>query len=84
MGLLYQTFCILDVMPPDEYMDHVNNSVFTNAAVQKALTGTYFISKLPRYEKYRLYITYDDKKKYHPEYDGFKYNGRFFFPVFPF
>ena len=73
-----------DVMPPDEHVDHVNNSAYTNAAVQLSLYAADYASQLlhpdqsPQYQQYtkHMYIPYDSNLQYHPEYDGFVFKGR--------
>ena len=71
-------------MPPDEHVDHVNNSAYTNAAVQLSLhAADYALSMLDNNEEHKyqhyaqqMYIPYDGGKKYHPEFDGFSYVGK--------
>ncbi|XP_071492850.1 protein-glucosylgalactosylhydroxylysine glucosidase-like [Diadema antillarum] len=72
-------YTINDVMPPDEYHQSVNNSVYTNVIAQISL-------RLPAYAASminktvpdnwtqiaeQLYIPYDKNREYHPEYEGY-------------
>ena len=74
-------YWITDVIPPDEYADHVNNSVYTNAAAQISLNVAImaleiFGKKVPaeyREVAAKIRIPFDATLRVHPEYDG--YNG---------
>ncbi|XP_061174432.1 protein-glucosylgalactosylhydroxylysine glucosidase-like [Saccostrea echinata] len=73
---------IHDVMPPDEWHQQVNNSAFTNAVAKLSLLLPEFVCNLtntkpdPRFKAIadRLYIPYDRKIDYHPEFDGYTTN----------
>ena len=68
------------VMPPDEYVENVSNSAFTNMIAARSLQ---FAAKLAHmcqmpkraynysYYAKRVYIPFDAKVGYHPEYDGY-------------
>ena len=66
-------------MPPDEYHDEVDNSVYTNHLARLSLLAADKASILcgqPNH-KYKhvadkLCIPFDSVKNYHPEYDGYK------------
>ncbi|KAJ4458271.1 putative Endoribonuclease Dicer [Paratrimastix pyriformis] len=62
------------VIPPDEYVENVNNSAYTNAAMQAA----HLVGEKPAPEwttiADNIYIPYDPTTMVHPEYDG--YDGR--------
>ncbi|XP_074653505.1 protein-glucosylgalactosylhydroxylysine glucosidase-like [Tubulanus polymorphus] len=78
---------ILDVMPPDEHHNHVDNSAYTNVVAQISLENPYAltvaagISKLNNdyhrawlnYAK-QMYVPFDEEEQYHPEFDGYKMN----------
>ena len=74
-------YWINDVIPPDEYADHVNNSVYTNAAAQISLNVATMALKAFGREPPSQYmevankirIPFDTTLRIHPEYDG--YNG---------
>ena len=73
---------LLNVIPPDEYADHVNNSAYTNsvaiyslqyAAAAAALLGEPPSSYAPWIDAAsRIVIPFDSVNQYHPEYDGYK------------
>ena len=75
-------YWITDVIPPDEYADHVNNSVYTNWAVAMAFEADAYLSVLLNKDTERanmlravagkLRIPYDQELKIHPEFDGYK------------
>ncbi|KAL8559375.1 hypothetical protein ACOMHN_045095 [Nucella lapillus] len=75
-----KTYEILDVMGPDEYHNHVNNSVYTNViAVQSLRTAQYAAALTehvpdPRWEEVasHMFINVDSEHNYHPEYDGYE------------
>jgi trehalose/maltose hydrolase-like predicted phosphorylase len=72
--------CINDVIPPDEYHDHVNNSVYTNVIAQLSLdlaTRTANMLGQPADPKWadvskRLPILFDPVLNIHPEFEGYK------------
>ncbi|XP_063691266.1 protein-glucosylgalactosylhydroxylysine glucosidase-like [Bolinopsis microptera] len=75
-------FVIDHVMDPDEYHYNVNNSCFTNAAARLnllfAIEAAEKLGKIPdprwetvSQEKQGIKIPFDDKLRYHPEYDGY-------------
>lgn len=72
---------IHDVIPPDEYADHVSDSVFTNAVAMMSLDFAVKASKVlgeqagGKWASIRdtIVILFDEKQKIHPEYRG--YNG---------
>jgi len=72
--------CLTEVMPPDEYAENVNNSVFTNMIATRSLqfaAKVAYMCQLPeRVERYsyyadRIYIPFDFSVGYHPEYSGY-------------
>lgn len=72
-------YWINDVIPPDEYADHVNNSVYTNAAAQISLNVAVMALKAFGEEPPSMYtevankirIPFDSALGIHPEYDGY-------------
>ena len=70
-----------DLIPPDEYADHVNNSAFTNAVAKltlrhavdaAALLGVANASVAAwRDADARLSVPYNASAAWHPEYDGY-------------
>ena len=77
-----QNFVINHVMDPDEYHYKVNNSCFTNAAARVnllfAIEASQKLGKIPdprwvtvSQEKRGIKIPFDEKLRYHPEYDGY-------------
>lgn len=75
-------FVIDQVMDPDEYHYQVNNSCFTNAAARLNLLFAIEAAKKlgknpdPRWnavsqEKQGIKIPFDEKLRYHPEFDGY-------------
>ena len=75
-------FVIDHVMDPDEYHYNVNNSCFTNAAARVnllfAIEAAEKLGKIPdprwetvSQEKQGIKIPFDEKLRYHPEYDGY-------------
>ena len=72
---------LLDVIPPDEYADHVNNSAFTNFGAIQALTYAARVAQLlgkpaSTYAAWvdaaaRIVIPYNATGNWHPEYDGY-------------
>eukprot|EP00708_Paratrimastix_pyriformis_P002178 GAFH01000918.1.p1 GENE.GAFH01000918.1~~GAFH01000918.1.p1 ORF type:complete len:739 (+),score=218.98 GAFH01000918.1:40-2256(+) len=81
MGAACQ-YCVDGVIPPDEYVENVNNSAYTNAAMQVALRwiveAAHLVGEKPAPEwttiADNIYIPYDPTTMVHPEYDG--YDGR--------
>jgi protein-glucosylgalactosylhydroxylysine glucosidase len=71
---------ITDVIPPDEYHDHVNDSVFTNAAaimsLDAATPAAGFLGEKPDPEWERvarsLVVLLDKARGIHPEFEGYK------------
>ena len=72
-------YIINDVMPPDEYQYPVNNSVYTNVVAKINLEfATYLGQRFgkPTPSKWqeiasKMFIPYDEKLRYHPEFEGF-------------
>lgn len=69
-------------MPPDEHAGIVNNSVYTNTIAQMSLTAMEEIfQRVQKSQTYwknyadNVYIPFNSKLKYHPEYDGY-YKGK--------
>ena len=69
-------------MPPDEDCIKVNNSVYTNEVARIALAAPeYAFSLCNKTETHwkefakpeNIYMPFDEKRDYHPEYDGYKY-----------
>ena len=70
-----------DVIPPDEYADHVNNSAFTNAVAKLALRQAAKAAALLGVDAANasawlaadaaLSLPFDAIRDYHPEYDGY-------------
>ncbi|CAD5119191.1 DgyrCDS7828 [Dimorphilus gyrociliatus] len=70
---------ILDVLGPDEYNDHVNNSIYTNEIADLSIRGT--LSALAKagvnitdrwsHVSNKLFKPYDQVRDYHPEYEGY-------------
>ncbi|KAK2866874.1 hypothetical protein Q8A67_024991 [Cirrhinus molitorella] len=75
-----QQYHIKGVIPPDEYVSDVDNSVFTNAVAQRSLQFAIELSNLlghtppPAWQDVadKIKIPFDQELKYHPEYDGYK------------
>jgi trehalose/maltose hydrolase-like predicted phosphorylase len=69
---------ILDIIPPDEYVDHVNDSVYSNFVAIKSLQYVVDISsflniscsKCSTYQQLAndIVILYDEVNGIHPEY----------------
>lgn len=70
---------IIDVIPPDEYVDHVNDSVYTNAAVAKLLNLAAdlveaFGGDAPdawREIASALVLPFDSERRIYKEHDGY-------------
>lgn len=75
---------ILDVLPPDEYADHANDSYYTNVGAAFTLNFTARLAKLlgihdSRFDVYQevasqLRLLYSEKLGVHMEYDNYKIN----------
>lgn len=74
---------VLNVIPPDEYVDHVNNSAFTNAGVYRSLQYAAAVAELlgmspASYEPWldsasRVVIPFNSSGGgWHPEYDTYQ------------
>ena len=69
----------LDVMPPDEWHQKVNNSAYTNAIARLSLLLPKYayglIGRTPdkRYENIgqKMYMPFDQQEQYHPEFEGY-------------
>ncbi|XP_034032237.1 protein-glucosylgalactosylhydroxylysine glucosidase isoform X2 [Thalassophryne amazonica] len=74
-----QSYHILDVIPPDEYHNSVNNSVYTNTVAKLSLQFAEELADLLQYPAPKewqevaahIKIPFDDEAQYHPEYDGY-------------
>ncbi|XP_008943222.1 PREDICTED: acid trehalase-like protein 1, partial [Merops nubicus] len=74
-----QCYHIRGVMPPDEYHQQVDNSVYTNAVAQRSLNFAIDVARdllIPVPEEWvdcarKIKVPFDAEKKYHPEYDGY-------------
>ncbi|XP_067942418.1 protein-glucosylgalactosylhydroxylysine glucosidase-like [Watersipora subatra] len=74
-----QKYGVLGVMPPDEWHYPVNNSAYTNMAAKLAISfpNEQSQSTLPAKSSREeptstdIYIPFDDKLNYHPEFDGY-------------
>lgn len=72
-------YVITDVIPPDEYADHVNNSVYTNFVAVLSLQFATQAAELLGYEAdpayaataSSIYLPFDSVNQIHPEYDGY-------------
>eukprot|EP01006_Ploeotia_vitrea_P059981 TRINITY_DN75100_c0_g1_i1.p1 TRINITY_DN75100_c0_g1~~TRINITY_DN75100_c0_g1_i1.p1 ORF type:complete len:728 (-),score=42.74 TRINITY_DN75100_c0_g1_i1:23-2206(-) len=72
-------YSINDVIPPDEYHDHVNNSVYTNVGARLTfeflnLTAKAGDKKYPSHWndiKDNLIVLLDKKRESHPEFEGY-------------
>ena len=72
-----------NVIPPDEYVDHVDDSVYTNFVAAQALrfavsAAVILNVECPKCDSYHtladdLVILYDEKIGFHPEYDGYRW-----------
>lgn len=73
------TQCIDDVMRPDEFHGHVNNSAYTTSIAAITLKGAADAARSlgktppPQWEATAetLYVPFDAARRYHPEYDGY-------------
>lgn len=75
------------VMPPDEYAQSVNNSVFTNVLAQKSILFARYAACLNDldYAKEindslillakKLFIPFNKSSQYHPEFEGYESYG---------
>nr|XP_009936902.1 PREDICTED: acid trehalase-like protein 1 [Opisthocomus hoazin] len=74
-----QCYHIKGVMPPDEYHQRVDNSVYTNAVARRSLDFAADVARdflIPVPEEWvdcarKVKVPFDVEKKYHPEYDGY-------------
>lgn len=74
-----QLYDIIGVMPPDEYVINVNNSAFTNMVAIRSLESAASIAlylglanhTIYSYYACHIYMPFDRKLRYHPEYDGY-------------
>jgi len=72
-------YVIDDVIPPDEYADHVNNSVFTNVVAQMSLQFAIEIAEFLQLDYPAVWgkvggnlkIPFNTQLQMHPEYDGY-------------
>eukprot|EP00048_Salpingoeca_helianthica_P015014 m.224641 g.224641 ORF g.224641 m.224641 type:complete len:696 (-) comp16518_c0_seq1:156-2243(-) len=70
---------INDVIPPDEYHDHVNDSVYTNVVARIALEAAADAARVlgltpdPIWEDVaaRIVVLFDEEQNFHPEYKGY-------------
>ncbi|XP_068683717.1 protein-glucosylgalactosylhydroxylysine glucosidase-like isoform X1 [Montipora foliosa] len=75
----YDRYVINHVMPPDEYHYPVNNSVYTNVVAKMNLlfakeAADILGKKVPTLWSTiaeKMYIPFDSKLRYHPEFDGY-------------
>ena len=66
-------------MPPDEYHEQTDNSVYTNTIAQISLNlpkyaGQFINATVPSNWTdiaNKMYILFDEKNQYHPEYEGY-------------
>lgn len=73
-------YCISHVQGPDEYHYDINNSVYTNVIAKMNLKFAIYILTLFEREvpeiwaniASNMYIPFDEKLQYHPEFDGYK------------
>ncbi|XP_071956538.1 protein-glucosylgalactosylhydroxylysine glucosidase-like isoform X2 [Antedon mediterranea] len=71
---------VMGVMPPDEYHENVNNSVYTNMVAKISLLLPKQLAQMLNTSVpecwsdvgNQMYIPYDSSLKYHPEYDGYQ------------
>lgn len=74
-----QKYHLLGVMPPDEYYDNVNNSVYTNTVAKLSLQFAVELADLLQHPAPKewaevaehIKIPFDEALQYHPEYDGY-------------
>jgi len=75
-------YVVNDIIPPDEYADHVNNSVFTNVVAQISFNFAIEVAGVLNQEypqewdkiATNIRIPFDDQLQIHPEYDGYVNN----------
>eukprot|EP01084_Bolivina_argentea_P188211 324052_1 len=68
-----------NVCCPDEYASNVNNSIYTNYGFKKIVAYTIYAANILNYTYpniwnnvvNNIYIPFDNKNEYHPEYDGY-------------
>ncbi|KAM7414708.1 hypothetical protein PAMA_019493 [Pampus argenteus] len=74
-----QQYHLLGVMPPDEYYNNVNNSVYTNTVAKFSLQFAVELADLLKHPAPKewqavaehIKIPFDQESQYHPEYDGY-------------
>jgi protein-glucosylgalactosylhydroxylysine glucosidase len=76
-----QKYHIRDIIPPDEYVDHVNDSVYSNFVASLALKYTVQAAQAlnatcdscAKYQEIsnNLVILFDEQQRIHPEYEGY-------------
>ncbi|XP_048339346.1 protein-glucosylgalactosylhydroxylysine glucosidase isoform X2 [Sphaerodactylus townsendi] len=74
-----QNYHINGVMPPDEYHQDVDNSVYTNVIAQRSLNfaidlGSQLCIPIPEEWKEvrkKIKVPFDKTRRFHPEYDGY-------------
>ncbi|KAK2834693.1 hypothetical protein Q7C36_015394 [Tachysurus vachellii] len=75
-----QQYHLKGVMPPDEYNQNVDNSVYTNTVAKYSLQFAVDLARMLRHPAPsewqeiadKLKIPYDTELKYHPEFDGYE------------
>jgi len=75
-------YVINDIIPPDEYADHVNNSVFTNVVAQMSLQFAIEVASVLNQDYplewetivNNIKIPFNEQYQMHPEYDGYVNN----------
>ncbi|KAF5908280.1 Protein-glucosylgalactosylhydroxylysine glucosidase, partial [Clarias magur] len=75
-----QHYHLKGVMPPDEYNNNVNNSVYTNTIAKYSLQFAVHLARLLQHPAPtewqevadKIKIPYDPGLKYHPEFEGYK------------
>ena len=70
-------------MPPDEYAEHVNNSIYTNYVAKinieladyvACLAGqqpSLAVSERRQQVARKLYLAFNESSQHHPEYEGY-------------
>ncbi|XP_057693026.1 protein-glucosylgalactosylhydroxylysine glucosidase isoform X2 [Corythoichthys intestinalis] len=74
-----QKYHLLGVMPPDEYYDNVNNSVYTNTVAKLSLQFAVELADLLEHPEPKEWqdvadnfqIPFDQESLYHPEFEGY-------------
>ncbi|XP_043938824.1 protein-glucosylgalactosylhydroxylysine glucosidase [Protopterus annectens] len=75
-----QNYDIIGVMPPDEYQEGVNNSVYTNVVAKYSLQFAVDLAYQLQIEAPKewqeiadnICVPFDQVKQYHPEFDGYQ------------